>query len=224
MHRGERFYAGQYTYETEAAIARDNLARELHGEFANLNFPHIRNVVPVGQITNVAKSGIHGVYKWREHCYGVKHKHTPRKAEDGGRASNYELGCFFFAEEAGMAYDLFGRIFIPHRRMNFPSVDPTRSRFTPAKAKTQNRSGYMGVQNAWKDTSYSAVVDIDKNRISKKFTIPEDAAREVDKLRIRRSGVLTHVNFPKEHTFTADQLIEAWLERHPELKFKIKSA
>lgn len=38
-HRGQNFFAGRYTSELEAAQAYDNMARKLHGEFANLNFP-----------------------------------------------------------------------------------------------------------------------------------------------------------------------------------------
>lgn len=44
---GRCIYGGSYNHETEAALAADALAREYHGEFANLNFPHLKGIMPI---------------------------------------------------------------------------------------------------------------------------------------------------------------------------------
>lgn len=39
QHKGRKYHAGLFNCPTVAALHRDKLARELHGEFAALNFP-----------------------------------------------------------------------------------------------------------------------------------------------------------------------------------------
>lgn len=38
-YRGKTLHIGRFQEPADAALARDKLARELHGEFAQLNFP-----------------------------------------------------------------------------------------------------------------------------------------------------------------------------------------
>ena len=46
---GDKFHLGTYPCPIEAAIARDVAALELHGEFASLNFPELREVFAAGK-------------------------------------------------------------------------------------------------------------------------------------------------------------------------------
>lgn len=97
---------GFYENEEDAAIAYDNAARELYGEFANLNFPMIKNPLKQRKTksdtakTNNRKRGA-------KNTLGVKgvsktdNKYLARITKDG---QTYQIGRYVTLGEAEKAY------------------------------------------------------------------------------------------------------------------------
>jgi len=107
-----KHYLGIYATADDAAHAYDMKARELFGEFAQLNFPH-ESVAPARSVARVdSKSGYRGVSQRKSDGRWV--------AELKHEGKRYRMFSFATAEAAARAYDAKKREVIGDKaRCNF---------------------------------------------------------------------------------------------------------
>jgi hypothetical protein len=110
---GKIYHLGYYDDPIEAARAYDQKARELFGEFANLNFPE-SNERPKGKRAKSPATSYRGVA-----FVSTRNIWTARIKHEGKRIF---LGNFHSAEDAARAYDAKAReIFGDAAKLNFPA-------------------------------------------------------------------------------------------------------
>lgn len=119
-------FIGRFDSEEDAALAYDKVARELHGEFANLNFPEISDYSDlIFKVSKRSKSSIyHGIsYRkdrdmWQAFCY---------EKDVFGINRKISLGCFKDEIEAAVAYDRYVIENSLDKPLNFPQEAPVGS-------------------------------------------------------------------------------------------------
>jgi hypothetical protein len=100
---GSNRFLGYFDREEHAALAHDQAARELHGEFATLNFPELADYSGVVRRTPTPSSSFPGV-SW--HSRGRKWMAAIKR----NGVTRY-LGLFSVEEEAAAAYDAAAKEF-----------------------------------------------------------------------------------------------------------------
>lgn len=114
MVDGKKYELGCFSTAEQAAYAYDALARELHGEFARLNFPSVYVPLPDRREPRRSRCGYTGVTQ-----------HGSRwRAEIKVRGRKMHLGYFSLAEAAALAYDeaVLRLVGDSGARLNFPQA------------------------------------------------------------------------------------------------------
>ena len=207
---GRTHFVGSFENDREAAIAYDRVARELHGERAVLNLPHVASgkATPsaikaerASRFKRETSSKYRGV-TWSKHF-------DAWIAQIAHANEHHRIGQFDDEREAARAYDraaaaLHGRkakLNFPNDRSLVPALpeEIARERYRATKEHTHSR--YRGVTWSEVHGKWVAGVNLANTRVALgQFEEEEEAALAFDRVMLGLGAERALLNFPDEDT------------------------
>lgn len=193
-------WLGTFATIEEAARAYDSAARDLHGEFASLNFPDAADMVEFA--TTVLPRPRLRSNNTTGHLGVVAMRNTPRwRARITSHGKVLWLGTYRTLEDAARAYDHAARAMYGNdASLNFPDDPPDREHpSSTRRGPGWGKSGYRGVYLPREGRTPAWTASISqggRQRWLGTYRTPEEAARAYDAAARALHGDRVPLNFP----------------------------